>query len=276
MNAYLAAPPGRRPTDAPPAGEAPAGAGLRLFCFHHAGAGALTFARWRRGFDPAVCVLPIRLPGRETRLREPRITDGRLLLDELDAQLGPLLEQPYALYGHSLGALVAYRFAQRVRRVGRPAPVLVGLGACPPPHLPTPLTDQCEMPDAALLAALDRYGTLPGYLFERPHWLRTLLSTMRDDLRLAASLRAVGGAAEAEQDAPLDCPVHAFAGTRDEAAPPAAVAEWRRWASGPFALHRVPGGHFFVRDTALLELLAAQLRRTGFPERASHLSETSM
>ncbi|MGP3987951.1 thioesterase II family protein [Streptomyces sp. 3N207] len=285
MNAYLAAPPGHRPTDAPPTmGEAPA-TGLRLFCFHHAGAGALTFARWRRGFDPGVCVLPVRLPGRETRLREPRITDGVRLLDELDAQLGPLLEEPYALYGHSLGALVAYRFAQRVRRAGRPAPVLVGLGACPPPHLPTPLTEQRELPDAALLAALDRYGTLPSYLFERPRWLRTLLSTMRDDLRLAASLRAVGGraargaagggAVDGGWDEPLDCPVHAFAGTGDEAAPAAAVAEWRRWVSGPFALHTVPGGHFFVRDTALPELLAAQLRlRTG-RERVSHLSDSS-
>ncbi|MBO8193175.1 thioesterase [Streptomyces oryzae] len=287
MNAYLAAPPGRRPADAPPGtGEVPA-TGLRLFCFHHAGAGALTFARWRRGFDPDVCVLPVRLPGRETRLREPRITDGRRLLDELEAQLGPLLEQPYALYGHSLGALVAYRFAQRVRRAGRQAPVLVGLGACPPPHLPTPLTDQSELPDAALLAALDRYGTLPSYLFERPRWLSTLLSTMRDDLRLAASLRELGRAVGSTTgstagsttgstagegwDEPLAGPVHAFAGTGDEAAPAAAVAEWRRWSSGPFALHNVPGDHFFVRDTALPELLAAQLRlRTG-QERVSHL-----
>ncbi|MGI5351740.1 thioesterase II family protein [Streptomyces sp. CA-250714] len=276
MNAYLAAPPGHRPTDAPPGTGEVSADGLRLFCFHHAGAGALTFARWRRGFDPGVCVLPVRLPGRETRLREPRITDGRRLLDELDAQLGPLLEQPYALYGHSLGALVAYRFAQRVRRAGRPTPALVGLGACPPPHLPTPLTDQRELPDAALLAALDRYGTLPSYLFERPRWLRTLLSTMRDDLRLAASLRGVDGAADEGWNEPLDCPVHAFAGTADEAAPPAAVAEWRRWANGPFAVHTVPGGHFFVRDTALPELLAAQLRlRTG-RERVSHLSEASM
>ncbi|MBO8188127.1 thioesterase II family protein [Streptomyces spirodelae] len=277
MNAYLAAPPGKRPTDAPPApGGVPDGDGLRLFCFHHAGAGALTFARWRRGFEPGVCVLPVRLPGRETRLREPRITDARRLLDDLEAQLGPLLEQPYALYGHSLGALVAYRFAQRVRHAGRPAPVLVGLGACPPPHLPTPLTDQSELPDAALLAALNRYGTLPSYLFERPHWLRTLLSTMRDDLRLAASLRAVGGAADTGRDEPLDCPVHAFAGTRDEAAPLAAVAQWRDWTRGPFAAHAVPGGHFFVRDTALPELLAAQLRSSAPVRRASHLSESPL
>ncbi|MDF4249994.1 thioesterase domain-containing protein [Streptomyces sp. WMMB303] len=276
MNAYLAAPPEPRTTHASPAsGRELADGGLRLFCFHHAGAGALTFARWRRGFDPSVCVLPVRLPGRETRLREPRITEASVLLDELDAQLGPLLDQPYALYGHSLGALVAYRFAQRIRRAGRAAPVLVGLGACPPPHLPTPLTDQHDLPDTALLAALNRYGTLPPYMFERPDWLRTLLSTMRDDLRLAASLRALDGAADPDWDAPLDCPLHVFAGTGDEAAPAAAVAEWRRWASGPFVQHPVPGGHFFVRDTVLPELLAAQLRRNGPKQCAAPLPDPS-
>ncbi|WP_326691092.1 MULTISPECIES: thioesterase domain-containing protein [unclassified Streptomyces] len=253
MNAYLGVAPGRR------AGEAGhPGAPLRLFCFHHAGAGALTFARWKREFTPDVHVLPVRLPGRETRLREPRITEGPLLLDELDTHLGPLLEEPYAFYGHSLGALVAYRFAQYRQRTGQRGPALVGLGACPPPHLPTPLTEHRSLSDEGLLAALNRYGTLPSYLFERPRWLSTLLSTTRDDLHLAASLRE--GAGER-----LTCPVHAFAGTEDEVATASAVAEWRRYTSGPFALHTVPGGHFFVREAVLPELLAAELRHRTRP-----------
>ncbi|MDJ1133952.1 thioesterase II family protein [Streptomyces iconiensis] len=258
MNAYLVAPPGRRLGEAIPGADERSSATLRLFCFHHAGAGALTFARWKREFTSEVQVLPVRLPGRETRLREPRITEGSHLLDELDTHLGPLLEEPYAFYGHSLGALVAYRFAQHRQRTGQRTPALVGLGACPPPHLPTPLTEHRDLSDEGLLAALNRYGTLPSYLFERPRWLSTLLSTTRDDLHLAASLRE--GARER-----LTCPVHAFAGAEDEAATASAVAEWRRYTSGPFALHTVPGGHFFVREAVLPELLAAELRHRTRP-----------
>ncbi|MEU2081796.1 thioesterase domain-containing protein [Streptomyces albus] len=253
MSAYLAAAP---TTDGPDAG-AP-----RLFCFHHAGAGALTFARWRHAFAPDVCVLPVRLPGRETRLREPRITDAHRLIAELEAQLGPLLTGPYALYGHSLGALVAHRFAQRLAHTGRPAPVLVGLGACPPPHLPMPLRGHEELPDAALLAALERFGTLPPFLSARPHLLRTLLATLRDDLRLAAGLRALGGGDGADGqgwDAPLACPVHTFAGEDDQTAPARDIAQWRHWTRGDFVPHTLPGGHFFVRDAALPRLLARRL-----------------
>ncbi|MEV6398567.1 thioesterase domain-containing protein [Streptomyces sp. NPDC051907] len=244
MNQYLAV--------SPEIQELPEPA-LRLFCFHHAGAGALAFARWRPRFPAEVQVLPVRLPGRETRLREPRITEADQLLAELDAHLGPLLDRPYAFYGHSLGALVAYRFALHRARGGARPPVLVGVGACAAPHLPTPLVEQSDQPDESLLAALARYGTLPPYLFERPKWLSILLSTLRDDLQLARSLREGSGER-------LPLPLYGFAGSEDLVATVPAVAAWRRYTSVAFDLRTVPGGHFFVRDAALPALLAAELR----------------
>ncbi|MCX4820527.1 thioesterase domain-containing protein [Streptomyces sp. NBC_01142] len=226
---------------------------VRLFCFHHAGAGALTFARWRPRFPLDVQVLPVRLPGRETRLREPRITDSGQLLAELDTHLGPLLEGPHAFYGHSLGALVAYRFALHRARAGHRPPLLVGVGACAAPHLPTALVEQADLPDEGLLAVLARYGTLPPYLLERPKWLSILLSTMRDDLRLARSLREGPGER-------LPGPLYGFAGTEDMVATVPAVAAWSRYTSAAFDLRTVAGGHFFVRDAELPALLAAELR----------------
>ncbi|NUK49162.1 thioesterase [Streptomyces lunaelactis] len=249
MNQYLAVAPGISELPDP---------ALRLFCFHHAGAGALAFARWRPRFPRDVQVLPVRLPGRETRLREPRITDSAQLLAELDANLGPLLNVPHAFYGHSLGALVAYRFALHRTRAGHRPPVLVGVGACAAPHLPTPLVEQADLPDDRLLAALARYGTLPPYLFERPKWLGILLSTMRDDLQLARSLREGSGGA-------LSTPLHAFAGSEDMVATVPTVAAWSRYTSAAFDLRTVAGGHFFVRGADLPTLLAAQLRLVATP-----------
>lgn len=236
MNGYLAA----RPRT---------GTSLTLCCFHPAGAGASTFARWTRRFGPAVSVVPVRLPGRESRLAEPGITDVRLLLKELDDCLGALLDAgPYAFYGHSLGALVAYRFAEHRVRRGRRPPEAALLGACAPPHLPSRLIDSRDLTDDQLLGALRALGGLPNDLLTRPAWLRAVLATTRSDLTLGRALRA--GARR-----PLPCPVWAFAGPQDRIATPAAVAEWKRWTTGPFHLRTLPGGHFFVRDGELPRLL---------------------
>jgi len=143
-------------------------------------------------------------------------------------------------------------------RGGHGAAVLVGVGACAAPHLPTPLVEQSDLPDDRLLAALARYGTLPPYLFERPKWLSILLSTMRDDLQLARSLREGSGE-------PLPCPLYAYAGAEDKVATDRVVAAWSRYTSAAFDLRTVPGGHFFVRDAELPTLLASELRRLATP-----------
>ncbi|RRQ88659.1 thioesterase [Streptomyces griseofuscus] len=205
----------------------------------------MTFAGWGGRIGPQVSVVPVRLPGRESRIGEARITDVASLLSELDEHLGPLLEEgPYAFYGHSLGALVAYRFAEHRIGSGRQAPVGVVVGACMPPDLPNPLIGAGHLDDESLLALLSSFGGVPEELLARPVWLREMLATTRADLRLGHALRE--GART-----PLPCPVWAFAGERDRVATPAAVAQWERWTSSSFRFHTLAGGHFFVRDSEL-------------------------
>jgi surfactin synthase thioesterase subunit len=240
VNRYFAA----RPRD---------GAPLRLFCFHHAGAGAMAFAGWAGRIGPQVSVVPVRLPGRESRLGEARITDVASLFDEFDEHLGPLLEQgPYAFYGHSLGALVAYRFAEHRIGSGRQAPVGVVVGACMPPDLPNPLIGAGHLDDEALLALLSSFGGVPEELLARPKWLREMLATTRADLSLGRALRE--GART-----PLPCPIWAFAGKSDRVATPGAVAQWERWTTSSFRFRTLAGGHFFVRDDELPRVLGELL-----------------
>ncbi|MEV7601797.1 alpha/beta fold hydrolase [Kitasatospora sp. NPDC089797] len=240
MNQYFAA---------RPRAEAP----LRLVCFHHAGAGALTFAGWASRVGRNVSVVPVRLPGRESRLGEARITDVGSLLSELDEHLGPMLDQgPFAFYGHSLGALVAYRFAEHRIRAGRRAPISVLVGACMAPHLSNPLIASADLSDRELLALLASLGGVPEELPARPDWLRQMLATARADLTLGRTLRE--GAMT-----PLSCPIWAFAGAQDQVATPAAVAEWERWTTADFQFRTLPGGHFFVREGELPQMLGEML-----------------
>ncbi|MEK8173840.1 alpha/beta fold hydrolase [Streptomyces sp. M19] len=107
----------QRVSAAPAAG--PGAARLRLLCFHHAGGTASSFAAWQRAFPPDVAVVPVQLPGREHRGAEPRYRDLAALVADLDDELSPLLELPYAVYGHSMGALIGHALADRRHRRAR-------------------------------------------------------------------------------------------------------------------------------------------------------------
>ncbi len=222
----------------------------RLFCFHHAGAGGSAFARWQTVLGGVAEVVPVLLPGREVRIREERITDPARLLEELDTQLGPLIDRPYLLYGHSLGGLVALSYARARERAGDRLPELVMVGAATPPHLRSPLLPTAGLAEAGLLDLLASYGALPpGAREDSSLWRRRVLPTLRDDFRLAEAL--VGAA----RGAVLTRPLLAVAGRLDPIAPPAVMAEWDRCTTARFQQLTVDGDHFFVRARSTPERL---------------------
>ncbi|GGN33519.1 thioesterase II family protein [Streptomyces fuscichromogenes] len=232
---------------------------LRLFCFPHAGAGGSCFVRWQGVLGDVAEIVPVPLPGRGGRAREPRITTPERLLPLLLERLGPLLDRPFMLYGHSLGGHVAHAFAQAVAASGLALPERVVLGAVLPPHRPSPLLPPSPAPpsDEELLGRLVAHGMLPPAALEASAggiWRRSTLPALRDDLRLSEALRTRG-------TGPLTAPVLAVAGSRDTVAPAAWVAEWRRYAPTGFALRTVPGGHLFLRERQVPELLRGEIQR---------------
>jgi surfactin synthase thioesterase subunit len=215
---------------------------VRLLCFPFAGGGASAFTGWR-ALNDMVSVLPVQLPGRESRSHEHRFVDLAHLVGELDAELAAMLDEPHILFGHSMGAIIAYTLAERrLRRGARPPEVLL-LGAYRAPHLKGPALPGPEATDAELLAALRTFGGLPDVLLKRPDWAAALLPTARGDLQICASAPLLTAPPRR-----LPIPIHAFAGTDDALVPVAAVNEWQQYTEAQFELHLVPGGHFFLRD----------------------------
>ncbi|MFF5337803.1 thioesterase II family protein [Streptomyces sp. NPDC013181] len=234
---------------------------VRLHCLAHAGAGVASYQRWSRAAGPAVDVAALLLPGRDGRRREPRVTDRAGLLDDL---LGPLLDAarsgPYALYGHSLGALVAYTLTRALAQEGAPPPLFLAVGACLPPHATAALIGAAEAPDEQLLPLLGALGSLPKGPAARPGglWHRSVLPVLRDDLRLAKALRQ--SALDPVTGGPVNVPLLVFAGSDDPLAVPTALQEWRRWTTGPITARTLIGGHFFAGDDALPAMIGDACR----------------
>ncbi|MGX2993105.1 thioesterase II family protein [Streptomyces sp. JNUCC 64] len=235
------------------------GLSVRLYCFAHAGAGISGFRNWARSIGPGVEPVPVLLPGREGRRREPCLTDRHSLVADLMDRISVTSRQPFALYGHSLGAMVAHTFVQALHEEGLPLPALLAVGACPPPDETSKLSDACDSSDEDLTEMVRALGALPDDAEARRYWHRASLPVLRDDLRLAVALRAAARATAAS-NGPLPVPLLAVSGNRDPLVSPAAVGGWRRWSAGPVATRTVNGDHFFLRGDALPRLMGRACR----------------
>ncbi|MCF6525326.1 thioesterase II family protein [Streptomyces sp. JJ36] len=224
----------------------------RLVCFHHAGAGAGAYTSWMREAPEDVEMLALRLPGRESRLDEAAYDDPAAALDDVLEILAPLAadEVPLALYGHSMGGVLAYEAYTALAAQGLPDPLFLATGATPAPHRhavrPSRLPTGHGRQD--LLDLLHRYeGTRPE-VFDHPELLEIVLGVLEADLTLLDSYRP------ALPPEPVRCPVLAFSGTGDTMVDAGDIEAWRECAAGPFVHRTFDSGHFFAEShaTALL------------------------
>jgi surfactin synthase thioesterase subunit len=226
------------------------GARLRLFCFPHAGGGVAPYYTWRRDLPPAVQVCPVHLPGREDRIDEAPATELPALVTALADALAPALDLPCALFGHSMGALLAFELARELRRRAARGPVHLFVSARRAPHVPDPAAPFHHLADPEFLAELARrYNGIPAAVLADPELVRLFLRPLRADIQL---LETYAHCAEP----PLECPVSAFAATDDRVVAPEAVASWGDLSSGRFILRMIQGEHFFL-TSARAEVLGA-------------------
>jgi len=225
-----------------------AGARLRLFCLPHAGSGSAAFYRWRRGLPDGVDLVPVLLPGREVRLSEPSFTSADALVAGLSAAIRPYLDRPYAIFGHSMGALLGFELARAVRAVREPSWLFLSgriAAQVPPPHPPLH-----ELPERELVEALRvRYGGLPQTLLDDPELRELFLPIVRADLTVVETYCY-------REQPPLACPISVFAGEEDGSVSPEGLEAWRAQTSGPFAAKRLPGDHFYQLGESAPELVA--------------------
>jgi medium-chain acyl-[acyl-carrier-protein] hydrolase len=222
---------------------------VRLFCIPHAGGGASTFRPWLSEVPGFVELCPVQLPGRENRMRETPFSHWEPLVSELASAAEPYLDMPYAIFGHSTGAMLGFELSRTLRAAGRPEPIHLFASARNAPHLPLERPPTHALPHDELVDDLRRMGGVPEEVLEHRELMELLLPLLRADLSVNETYRYPGGE-------PIDTPITAFGGTDDPRASPAGLDAWREHARGAFACRLFPGDHFYLHPNRA-ELLAA-------------------
>lgn len=246
--------------------EARPNASVLLFAFPYAGGGTPVFRPWLGLLPSSIELRVVQLPGRGPRFRETHLLRAAAVLDALEENLLPLLNRPFAFFGHSLGALLAFEMTRRLRARGL-APVELFVSGHLAPQLPDPFPPIHQLPEPLFLKELVALnGMHPGVLAS-PDLLELVLPIVRSDFTILETYEYDGSAPA------MSCPLTVFGGDRDPRTNRPGLEAWRAQTSGHFELQLLPGDHFFIdanRPAVVATLLARLASATGENVRQSN------
>ncbi|MFF2886148.1 thioesterase II family protein [Paenibacillus sp. NPDC057967] len=230
---------------------------LRLVCFPYAGGSATIYREWPAALSPEIEVVAIQLPGRGNRFMDKPNGDLDAIIEPMLGVLIPYLEdKPFVLFGHSMGAMLAYESAKRLES-GLPGSLKhVFVSAFRSVQLPRTDEGRYLLSDTGLKEELRRLNGTPEALLQNDELMELYLPTIRADMQLCDTYTY-------EASPPLACGLTAFGGVADSGIPQEDLQAWESQTAEDFELHMLPGGHFFIHSDSpqLLQLLSGKLER---------------
>ncbi|MEL6552537.1 MAG: alpha/beta fold hydrolase [Cyanobacteria bacterium J06621_11] len=224
---------------------------LRLFCFAYAGGSAWSFRPWAKQVPESIEVCAIELPGRGKRLIEPALTDLEAIIQAVGPQMLPLSDVPFAFFGHSMGALIAFELSRWLRRSAQLSPLHFWASAARAPHLPIAPPQMHKLPKKQFIDRLKHYGGTPLSVLNNAELMELMLPTLKADFTLLETYHY-------QPQDPFDFPITGLWGTQDEVVSKAELAAWQVHVSD-FQLAAIAGDHFFIQQQGFIQTLLPQL-----------------
>ena len=204
----------------------------RLFLFPYAGGGPAVFGKWLTEFDTHVEAFIAHYPGRGSRHNESPIKRINTLVEKLVQAIQPLLDKPFAFFGHSFGGLVAFELAKQEQ------PQALFISGCDAPHLPTHHLPIHHLPDHEFIRSLQVLNGIPAEVADNSELMELILPMLRADFEAFETYQP-----NAYQ---LNCPIIAFGGLNDPHVSQEQLEEWAIHTNTGFRSQYFPGDHFFI------------------------------
>jgi medium-chain acyl-[acyl-carrier-protein] hydrolase len=224
---------------------------LRLFCFPYAGGGSATYREWTNWLPADIEVATVQLPGREWRIQEDPLEDMRALAGDAFENIRNHLDKPYALLGASMGGLLIFELARKLRDAGDSQPVCLLPFACGAPH--TPETELFhDLPDEELIDEIRNFGVMTDAVADHQELVDLVLPVLRADCVAHETY-------EYTEAKSFDFPIWVYGGMGDDTMNRERLDAWAVHTTGDSGVHMINGGHLFVDDRS--ELLMQSLVR---------------
>lgn len=226
---------------------------LRLFCFPFAGGSAAIYKDWAKSFgvDNGVEVCAVQLPGRGARMNEPLIDNSDLLIEQLLTEITPLLDVPYAFFGHSMGAHVAWELTRALRVANLPQPKLLIVSARAAPQVKRKYEPIHDLPEAEFIREIGKLKGTPEEILRNPELMEIVSPILRADFKVIETWQY-------RSQTPLTVPIVALRGEHDKGVNKEANSAWQQQTSIELIERELPGGHFFI--VAAQQLVLAEVK----------------
>ncbi|XP_068189354.1 S-acyl fatty acid synthase thioesterase, medium chain [Antennarius striatus] len=216
----------------------------RLICFPWAGGGSMHYARWGNVLNSDIEVFAVKLPGRESRAKEPFYENMQQIVDEVVSVLLPVLkEKQFALFGHSFGAFTSFAVADALKRLHNLEPVHIFLSGASAPYSDMRINapKRSDLSDDDFVKWLSLIGGTPPELLSNPEVLKLFLPALKADLHVVENYRC-----NKPDNPSFSCPVTCFDGKDDL---PHDLQAWKSITSGDFTVRILGGSHFYLKES---------------------------
>ncbi|MCP5091517.1 MAG: thioesterase [Gammaproteobacteria bacterium] len=222
----------------------------RLFCLPYAGSGASIYRDWPEALAPEIEVWPVHLPGRERRLSESPLASIQKLAEHAASGMAPLLGRRYALFGHSMGALISFEITRALRRAGHSLPQALLVSGYGGPHCGDRRAPIHGLPDDEFKGEIQVLNGTPADVIANAELMDLLLPLLRADFQAVETY-------DFTEEAPFDLPIHVYCGRDDHETPIEQLAQWDCHTTVGSRVTLFEGDHFYLRQSGAA--LRAQL-----------------
>lgn len=229
---------------------------LQLFCFPYAGGNPSIFRIWPGGLPADIEVCAVQLPGHGGRLREPPFTNLEALVGILSQGLTSQFDRPFAFFGHSMGAIIAFELARALEKEVQSRLLHLFVSGRQAPQFPDVELPSYNLPEPQFIEKLRLLNGTPREVFDQPELMQIMIPVLRADFELVQTYRF-------SPSLPLGCPITAFGGLEDTDVTEESLRGWREHTTASFRSRMFEGDHFFLQTAqpALLRALSIELHQ---------------